>query len=512
MCSLEGRCVRGHELLELLGHAGRDAALVGHDPVDLHARHQLARWIADLALAAGGDPAVAEHSRADGHGGVGGDRPEHVELDRPHQPEQAPVRVPLATEPERRRVLPGDVGNPGQVDGRPDRLVRGRLLEADPVRSHDPIRQLVLEGGRRRDGRGMPRLGLARGPALHASFARASSSSRATSPVPPCSAVDRASRSSQERRASKTTSATVSVHVLIGGMCPGVVELVQDVGVDSAGAPLAVVDLGPGARLHRHVVGVDLGPHAVEQDAPLAADGRGAAGQEAGRQLLDDGAAVLAAGRLAAIGDLEARPREPGSAWSRRAGAASRPKSDGKIRRQVSGSVRSPFITARASQRSAAVPSASRAASAGHERIGLDPGVDDGSGVRGGVLEPHRSPRSRMRKGESSSGSGSCSGSGSSLRGLACRPVHVAADGQGDDVREGREPVDGPVRVRDRGDLGDRLIDRHDRFEIQLGVPLGQGLECPAGRRPRDRSRTATRPRSSRPGRPGLGTRRRHVR
>lgn len=39
---------------------------------------------------------------------------------------------------------------------------------------------------------------------------------------------------------------------------------------------------------------------------------------------------------------------------------------------------------------------------------------------------------------------------------------------------EGREPVDRLVGIRDRHDLGDGLVDRHHRFEPELGVPLGQ--------------------------------------
>ena len=47
----------------------------------------------------------------------------------------------------------------------------------------------------------------------------------------------------------------------------------EDVGVDPAGAPLAVDRLGAPARLDGDVVRVDLRPDAVEQDPPLAADG-----------------------------------------------------------------------------------------------------------------------------------------------------------------------------------------------------------------------------------------------
>ena len=55
-------------------------------------------------------------------------------------------------------------------------------------------------------------------------------------------------------------------------MGPRVVELVEDVRVDAACAPFAVVGLGRAGSFDRDVVGVDLGGDAVEQDAPLAPD------------------------------------------------------------------------------------------------------------------------------------------------------------------------------------------------------------------------------------------------
>ncbi len=51
-----------------------------------------------------------------------------------------------------------------------------------------------------------------------------------------------------------------------------VVELVEDVGVDPAGAPLAVDRLGRPGRLDGDVVRVDLGPDAIEQDPALPSD------------------------------------------------------------------------------------------------------------------------------------------------------------------------------------------------------------------------------------------------
>src|SRR5436309_1097443 len=54
--------------------------------------------------------------------------------------------------------------------------------------------------------------------------------------------------------------------VLVSGVGAGVVELVEDVRVDASGALFAVVCLRSARTLERHVVWVDLGTHAVEQD------------------------------------------------------------------------------------------------------------------------------------------------------------------------------------------------------------------------------------------------------
>ena len=134
----------------------------------------------------------------------------------------------------------------------------------------------------------------------------------------------------------------------------------------------------------------------VEQDPPLAADrvGPDAAGEELRGQLLDERAADLAADLLAAVGDRQRRGEDRLRARAF-VGVAGRrdPNSVGNIARQPSGSVVSPFITARASTRWAGVASASSAGGASDERVGLDPRVDDRPGVAGRVLEPHgRSP------------------------------------------------------------------------------------------------------------------------
>ena len=78
-------------------------------------------------------------------------------------------------------------------------------------------------------------------------------------------------------------------------MGPSIVELVEDIGRDPARTPLAVIDLGAALALHGHVVRVDLGGNAVEEDAPLASHVARPAREEPGRQLLHDRPAVLVA-------------------------------------------------------------------------------------------------------------------------------------------------------------------------------------------------------------------------
>lgn len=56
----------------------------------------------------------------------------------------------------------------------------------------------------------------------------------------------------------------IEIYVFVRGMRSGVVELIEDIGVDTPRAPLAVVNLGSRSRLHSDVVGVDLGWDAVE--------------------------------------------------------------------------------------------------------------------------------------------------------------------------------------------------------------------------------------------------------
>lgn len=95
-------------------------------------------------------------------------------------------------------------------------------------------------------------------------------------------------------------------------MTARVVQLVQHVGADAPGAPLAVVDLGPGAQLNRHVIRVDLSGNAVEEDAALPTDPLrwDPSRQQPRRQLFDDRSPKLAPRLLAPVRDLERRREE----------------------------------------------------------------------------------------------------------------------------------------------------------------------------------------------------------
>ena len=184
--------------------------------------------------------------------------------------------------------------------------------------------------------------------------------------------------------------------VLARRIRPGVVELVEDVGVDAAGAPLAVVRLGRAVALDGHVVRVDLGPDAIEQDAALAADGLGPgpAGEETRGQLLDEGSADLAADLLAAVGDGQRRREDRLGAGGiavvrRRLGPEQRrehgPPAVGLGRLAVhDGAREDAFGEGRVGE---------QVRRARDRRVRLDPGVDHRPGVLRRVLEPHgRSP------------------------------------------------------------------------------------------------------------------------
>ena len=192
--------------------------------------------------------------------------------------------------------------------------------------------------------------------------------------------------------------------VLVGGVAPRVVELVEDVRSDPARPPLAVPGLGPAGQPRRsRRTGGSRPARRRTGSAARAGRPRATAGPRRARRTrgerLDDRAADLAADLLAAVGDLE-RDRQDrlGRARARPAGT-SRPNRLGNIRRHAAGSVRSPFITARARTRSGRSASASSAAGAGHERVGLDRRVDDRPTVAGRVLEAHPGPLSPARRG-----------------------------------------------------------------------------------------------------------------
>ena len=253
-------------------------------------------------------------------------------------------RVPGPVEPADGRVVASEVLGVAEEHRRPDPAVRSGLVEADPVGRCAAVRARGRSRGAARRGR------------------RASRGRRAR--CPSVGAVWRSRRTAHDRSASKTTSADRQPLLLVGGVGPRVVELVQDVRVDAARAPLAVVRLGRAGSLHGDVVRVDLRGDAIEQDPPLAPDGLRArrAGPAAGGELLDDRAADLAADLLAAVGDLERGGQDRFAPLARRRRRLAGPKSVGNVARQPSASVVSPFMTARASTRWATVASASSVA------------------------------------------------------------------------------------------------------------------------------------------------------
>jgi hypothetical protein len=148
---------------------------------------------------------------------------------------------------------------------------------------------------------------------------------------------------------------------LVGRAAPRIVELVEDVGLDPAGAPLAVPRLRAAVDLDRHVVGMDLRGPPVEQDPALAAHGPGAGGQ----QPLGDASTIAPRYWLRAcsprsatwsdatrIASERSRAGSPGVAHVARTGSGTSPASRRHPRIPA-------FMTARASSRCVVVASAS---------------------------------------------------------------------------------------------------------------------------------------------------------
>ena len=315
------------------------------------------------------------------------------QLGRPHEPRQPALGIPRPPEPEIGRVLPGEILGVAHEARGPEQAVRPRLVEADPVASS------ARRSGRRRGCRSR------RLPVIRA--ASRSSVSIAISRVASCGAVSRSSRTRHERSASNTTIVASSASSSSAAWRPRVVELMEDVGVDPARAPLAVDRLGRAGRLDRHVVRVDLRTHAVEQDPALA---RGRRRRRRCRRPGRRRTSISVSDSTIAPRNCE-RTCSPRSATARdaariaslrsrsapSAGAAG-PNSARKHRLQVAGPVDIPFMTARARIRWSWRRVGEQRGRAGDERVGLDPGVDDRPRIRRRVLEPHgRSPRATSR-------------------------------------------------------------------------------------------------------------------
>ena len=148
-------------------------------------------------------------------------------------------------------------------------------------------------------------------------------------------------------------------------------------------------------------------------------------GEQARGQLLDDRAAELAADRLASVGDLEGDGQDRLGPGARGRVGGRRRTASGTSPSSASDRSISPFITARARTRWSWVGVGEGVGGARDERIGLDA----------------RRRRPRVRR--------------------APRPgtSRSLAQGEQDDLRERRQPVDRAVRVLDAADLVDGALD-----------------------------------------------------
>ena len=218
------------------------------------------------------------------------------------------------------------------------------LVEPDPVRRGTAVRASVTDPARpaRRASRGSPR----------------------RSPRAARSGAPGGRRTSA--RASNTTSATASVSSSAAAFERASSSWWRTSALMPRAPHLQSYASAAPSRSTVTSYGMDLRPDAVEQDPPLAPDGVAAdpAGEQLRGELLDERAADLAADLLAAVGDRE-RGLEDRLGAGRVAGRRRPPPirtGSGTSPASRSGSVVSPFMTARASTRSAGVASASSAA------------------------------------------------------------------------------------------------------------------------------------------------------
>ena len=181
------------------------------------------------------------------------------------RPRRGPApRTSSRREPQALRVDPRDVLGVAEQRRGPRDAVRPALVEADAVRDRDAA---SASGAIRRS----------RSPALMPASARpagpgprgrsASRPRAATGPALPDEPDLARAPGVEHHQPDQQPPA------LVGRAAPRVVELVEHVGLDAAGAPLAVPRLGGAVALDGDVVRVDLRRPAVEQDPALATDG-----------------------------------------------------------------------------------------------------------------------------------------------------------------------------------------------------------------------------------------------
>ena len=207
-------------------------------------------------------------------------------------------------------------------------------------------------------------------------------------------------------------------------------------------------------RLHGQVVRVDLGGDAVEQDPPLAADRPAAGGPRRRRRGPGSAPPRTPRGTGAGLSPRPATSRRRGEDAPRRARGpgASGPEDRREDRPPGPGSDDSPFMTARAMSR-CGVRGVRERGRPGGRRAGRP-----GSPRRRRCGRPARRPGSASSALPGPGGGRPAAEPPASAAPRAPGPVAAAGrgrrQGQLDDGREGRQPVDRAVRVGDPGDLG----------------------------------------------------------
>ena len=370
---------RAERRIELGRDAGRCSAPIQQNPVDVGPGDECPGRVAELGPSPRPDTPPADDPGRPDQLVAGQDSGFNPHLRRANEPGQPSLGVPGAVEPALRRVVPRQVLGVPQHDRRSQQAVRTGLVEPDPIRRRT---RLALGPVTPRDA----------APSVVERLERDDAGLLMRRRLPLEPDLARPPRIEDDERHGQT-------FLLLGCVFPRVVELMKDVGVDPAGSPFAVVRLGGRLPLDRHVVRVDLGPNAVEQDPSLTP--HRSAGTRRASSCAVSSSTIAPRNWLRTCSPRPATASETSRIASDRARVLGEhgPKSVGNIVRHASRIGRFAVHDRPGKHPLGQGGIGQEVRGARNERIRLDPGIDHGPRVASGVLEPHgRSRRPRRAR------------------------------------------------------------------------------------------------------------------